>query len=68
MPHGQKIQNTKQKQYCNKLNKTFKNGPDQKKSSKNNENLYETSSYKWHMEHRYLSTLASEILLLGKAH
>ena len=34
-----------------------------KKSSKNNENLYETSSYKWRMEHRYLFTLASEILL-----
>ena len=28
---GQKIENTKQKQYCNKLNKDFKNGPHRKK-------------------------------------
>ena len=27
MPHGQKNQNTKQKQYCNKFNKGFKDGP-----------------------------------------
>ena len=27
MPHGQKNQNTKQKQYCNKFNKDFKDGP-----------------------------------------
>ena len=30
MPHGQKSQNIKQKQYCNKFNKDFKNGPHQK--------------------------------------
>ena len=30
MPH-QKKQNIKQKQYCNKFNKDFKNGPHQKK-------------------------------------
>ena len=29
--HGQKNQNTKQKKYCNKYNKDFKNGPHQKK-------------------------------------
>ena len=29
MPHGQKNQSIKQKQYCNKLNKNFKNGPHQ---------------------------------------
>ena len=34
MPHGQKTQNIKQKQYCNKFNKDFKNGPQQKKSLK----------------------------------
>ena len=28
---GQKTQNIKQKQYCNKFNKDFKNGPHQKK-------------------------------------
>ena len=27
MPQGQKNQNIKQKQYCNKVNKDFKNGP-----------------------------------------
>ena len=30
-PHGQKNQNIKQKQYCNKLSKDFKNGPHQNK-------------------------------------
>ena len=32
IPHasGPKIQNRKQKQYCNKFNKDFKNGPHQK--------------------------------------
>ena len=30
-----KNQNIKQKQYCNKLNKDFKNGPHQKKKKKN---------------------------------
>ena len=30
MPRGQKKQNIKQKQYCNKFNKEFKNGPHQK--------------------------------------
>ena len=29
---GQKTLNTKQKQYCNKLNKDFKNGPQKFKS------------------------------------
>ena len=34
IPHasGPKKQNIKQKQYCNKFNKDFKNGPHQKKS------------------------------------
>ena len=31
MPHGQKNKNIKQKQYCNKFNKDFKNDPHQKK-------------------------------------
>ena len=31
MPWGQKSENVKQKQYCNKLNKDFKNGPHRKK-------------------------------------
>ena len=31
MPHGQKHQNVKQKQYCNKFNGDFKNGLHQKK-------------------------------------
>ena len=33
MPHDSwpRIQNIKQKQYCNKFNKDFKNGPHQKK-------------------------------------
>ena len=31
MPHSQKKQNIKQKQYCNMFNKDFKNGPHQKK-------------------------------------
>ena len=31
MPHAHKKQNTKQKQYCNKLIKDFKNGSPQKK-------------------------------------
>ena len=30
MPCGQKIQNIKQKQYCNKFSKDFKNGPHKK--------------------------------------
>jgi len=29
MPHGQKNQSIKKKQYCNKCNKNFKNGPHQ---------------------------------------
>ena len=35
IPHvsGPKNQNIKQKQYCNKFNKDFKNGPHQKKKS-----------------------------------
>ena len=35
IPHalGPKNQNMKQKQYCNKVNKDFKNGPHQKKKS-----------------------------------
>ena len=37
IPHalGPKNQNIKQKQYCNKFNKDFKNGPHQKRSLKN---------------------------------
>ena len=35
MPWGQKKQNIKLKQYCNKLNKDFKNGPHQKNLFKN---------------------------------
>ena len=31
MPPGQKYQNIKQKQYCNKFNEGFKNGPHPKK-------------------------------------
>ena len=31
VPHGQKNQNIKQKQYCNKFNIVFKIGPHQKK-------------------------------------
>ena len=31
-----KIQNIKQKQYCNKFNEVFKNGPHQKKQNKKN--------------------------------
>ena len=31
MPWGQKSENVKQKQYCNKLNKDFKNSPHRKK-------------------------------------
>ena len=34
MPHGQKI-DIKQKQYCHKFNKDFKNGPSQKNLQKN---------------------------------
>ena len=36
IPHapGPKNQNIKQKQYCNKFNKDFKNGPHQKKTLK----------------------------------
>ena len=30
MPHGQKYKNIKQKQYCNKFNEDFKNGPHKK--------------------------------------
>ena len=33
MPLSQKNQNIKQKQYCNKFNKNFKNGPHQKKKN-----------------------------------
>ena len=32
MPHHQKTKNIRQKQYCNKFNKDFKNGPHQKKN------------------------------------
>ena len=31
MPQGQKSQKIKQKQYCNRFNKDFKNGPHPKK-------------------------------------
>ena len=34
-------QNIKQKQYCNKLNKDFKNGPHQKKKKTKKKNLLE---------------------------
>ena len=36
MPLSQKNQNIKQKQYCNKFNKDFKNGPHQKHLFKKN--------------------------------
>ena len=36
IPPGQKNQNVKQKQYCNKFNKDFKNGPDIQIKIKNN--------------------------------
>ena len=47
IPHasGPKNQNIKQKQYCNKFNKDFKNGPYQKKKKKTISNtflIYET--------------------------
>ena len=32
VPGGQKKQNVKQKRYCNRFSKDFKNGPQQKKS------------------------------------
>ena len=38
MPHGQKNQNIKQKQYCNKFNKDFKNCPHQKKKNLKKQN------------------------------
>ena len=41
MPHGQKNQNVKQKQYCNKFNKDFKNGPHQKKVLKKKKSLHD---------------------------
>ena len=31
MPHSQRTKNIKQKQYCNKFNNLFKNGPHPKK-------------------------------------
>ena len=31
MPQGQQTEHKQQKQYCNKFNKDFKNGPHQKK-------------------------------------
>ena len=39
IPHASwpKNQNIKQKYYCNKFNKDFKNGPHQKKNLKKNE-------------------------------
>ena len=41
IPHAQrpKNQNIKQKQYCNKFNKDFKNGPHQKKLKKKKKNI-----------------------------
>ena len=39
MPHCQKTKNIKQKQYCNKFNKDFKNGPHQKKNLKKKKEL-----------------------------
>ena len=41
IPHasGPKNQNIKQKQYCNKFNKDFKNGPHQKKKKNLKKNL-----------------------------
>ena len=35
-----KNQNIKQKQYCNKFNKDFKNGPHQKKNLKKNKKIF----------------------------
>ena len=39
MPRGQKKQNTKQKQYCKKLNKDFENGPHQNKRKMSKETV-----------------------------
>ena len=41
MPRGWKARNIKEKQYCNKFNTDFKNGPHQKKKifKKNNKNI-----------------------------
>ena len=33
IPHASRPKNQKQKQYCNKFNKDFKNGPHQKKKN-----------------------------------
>ena len=38
IPHASRPKNVKQKQYCNKFNKAFKNGPHQKKNLKKKEN------------------------------
>ena len=39
MPWGQETK-TKQKQYCNKFNKDFKNGPHQKNFKKKKKNIF----------------------------
>ena len=47
MPCGQKNQNIKQKQYCNKFSKDFKNGPHQKKKSKKSHKCIILHFWKW---------------------
>ena len=57
IPHASqpKIQNIKQKQYCNKVNKDFKNGPHQKKNLKKKKDLRMRCPYHEHslpVQHR----------------
>ena len=46
MPQGQKNQNIKQKQYCNKVNKDFKNGP-HLKILKRKKKGFSTAMFSW---------------------
>ena len=59
IPHdsGPKNQNIKQKQYCNKFNKDFKNGPHFKKSLKKTQKLLRRKKGKKKKKCRLLSHL-----------
>ena len=53
MPLSQKNQNIKQKQYCNKFNKVFKNGPHQK-------HLFKKNLKTFNLKHSWVQKLANK--------
>ena len=60
MPHDQKTKNMKQKQYCNKFNKDFKNGPHQKKKILKKKVLRHMELGTTHLNYLYTIYVASK--------